>query len=466
MLNPAGLERYIHPELEKDRQIPALLEQFRTQVIDPFEEIIKHAPPEQWAEKFFLEIKRLRVKKLDPRIRKFLQHRLRDITRTLRYPLQEGSISKTAIHNVHDIAMNMKTPRYDRKLLHRIPLLDLPRYIPGMGIKIDGEITWLILYHDDQEVKIPLTRGVAHKGGPARLALKMCYKSQWLDPEFPLKDWDILVRDMEAGKNFMRLVGEKDLSGIEHYNSLFFVFSCRDVIMNECILSYEDGLIYTNDAMNAVISGLIWACGGDHGLYGKDRFVYQGHYFLKMRALERLFKFLMEEKADRFMIAEENLQLFMGVALVLAITRTIGKVDCFERLEKLYYLLDITGQLEMFQYVIKHRYGVECNNIFDLLEYVHIMYSFVSMENRGQDEGVARWLMKKLIKLTEKEFEEEYDVHATDLGWIKIDPKRTQKVFSLHDFHSDPEILKKMKEWFPGYLHRCRERNIESGRKD
>jgi len=441
-----------------------VLKQLDDVVLNPFREIIRDVP-ENWGSKIVQQIRHIRAHRneLDPRIIQALKDYLPMIMDVLSMKVEDGSIPKSVIFGIQEIQEKVPYENCEDVKYNQISINLLPKYVPEISIVEDGEITWINDVYNGIEVKIPLAKGIIHKGGAPRYILKRVFKSSLIDPEVPFTDWDIAVTDLEAGKKFMMFVGEKDFSGIEKANSYNHLINSRDVTCNKCLLSKKRGLVYTDDAKEAIVSGCIFPYGGDHGIYGNDVFQIQGHKLYKPRVFDRLVKFVVDGKAKSFGIKEENLQLFMGIVGIMVIYRAIKKANPYERLTSAYFLLDKMGQLEKYEYVFKHKFGAPCGNIFEFLEGLHTMYPFTLLEARGGDAGIARWLMFKILNYSRRRFKQEYNVHDTDFSWFEIDPKEKIVIFSLDDFRTDAKTISKLEKWFPGYLERCHLRNVKEG---
>ncbi|EKD56280.1 MAG: hypothetical protein ACD_58C00239G0003 [uncultured bacterium] len=464
VVDPRGLEKYIvsSGRIFSDKADVAL-RQF-SQLYDNLINIVNKAKPKKWGMLFYAALVRLsRKTDFDYKVQQFINTYFSLIWDSLReIEIKDGSIPRTAIHVVNIIKDGLPEPELILPSnVFSISLQQIIDTIPEMTIARDENIIWLIYCESSKlQIKIPLAKGVLHKGGPARFVLKAFFKSDLIAPEIPIRDFDILVKDDEVGVKFLQLVGETDQSGKELYKNILHVLASRDVTMNQCVLGPK-GLIYTKEAEESVKSGIIMPCATDHGLYGKDSFTHKGHRFVKERSLERLIKFVSEGKANSFLLKKENLQIFLGIRFLLLVVRVVNKEDCCERLEKIYYLLDQMRQIEMYNYVFQHHSSVNgrCRNIFDLLENCHKMYPFINIEKRGEDEGIARWMMKNLLKWLFRIFKEEYRLHDADFTWLKLDENEEVAEFSLRNFRSNPVLINDLQNWWSLYLENCRQRN-------
>lgn len=450
-----GLNRYL-----VERESDGILKEFEEKVFVPFLYILTFQPPEKWVRSIYKQMLILdRDVELDPRIRSYLDQYFPSIREILYIPKQHN-IPQTIIYAVNKIGQSLPEAKIEVVEIRYISMLEICQKIPTANLTQKDDIDYLIIDNlYGKKITIPLMTGVYHKGGIARLILKFYFDSPWLKSEVPIKDWDILVQKLRTGKRFLEIAGETDQSGIEVFSSCFeSIMYSRDVTLNQCLLG-KNGLWYTPEAESAVKTGVIFPCSGDHGLYGCDFFMHQGHRFVKGRVFERLIKTVIEKKAKVFDIRLDNLQVFMGISGLIGALRKIDSSSFVERLMRFYYMLEQLGQIDMYRYLLREKHQLPCNSIFDYLEGIHTMYPFVLFRKLGEDEGVARWLMEKLLKWHERDFKNTFGLSSGDLCWIKFDQEERMVRFDLTRYQSDQQLANRLEQWLPGFIERCQRRN-------
>lgn len=432
--------------------------------------IIDTKPMMQWGLSIAKEIINLRKKLiLYPIVEEFLDDYLPLFWDALRKPVDNQlPIPRIAIDNVLYIKEKLPCPEYYPENIKIISLEQLKDKIIGSKIYQLEESNVIIfeINYKEQKIQIPLLDTIYHKGGVPRLVAKLYFESKehLIDAELPVNDFDLMTYDLNDAMKVLNYLGEKDLSGIELFHDLEYAFSSRDVSINLTLLT-KKGLVYSPNAENSIKSGVTYHLYADHGIYSKNYFIHKEHVFVCDRGFERLFKFLIEGKTDAIKIKKENLQLFMkGYPLVL-LGRFLEKKNKEVLIQKIYYLLKITGQLDQYRYFFeKHGLTFEKNKkikskICNFFETLHHFYPYFSIERIHGDDFTAKWLTKKLLKWFAREFKRRYRIKISDFGWIKIDPSEEWSIFNLDNFKIDIHESERIIKWLPGYIERCRIRN-------
>lgn len=464
-INPQGLSIYLQP-YEDDPNKNHCLEQFDSLIAYPISTIVEEYPPAVWAQMIFKELSSvMRRKDLDPRIKEFLGNYKELIFEAFRKQVSYEGIPKTFIYNIQDINQKLPPPDIEPYDIKLIPLEEVCQRI-GARIEQDQEneeLIWFVFQYERTEIRIPLMDLVMHKGGTARLIGKLLFgaSKELVLSEIPIKDWDIIAYTLERGKKFMQAVGEKDLSGIEVFDgNLSVIFYSRDIDLNQCLFAVR-GFYYIEEAVEALETGKTKACVGDHGIYGIDYFPYLDRRIPKGRVVERALKPIAERKSINTLFYKENLQACMGIAPLIGAMRKIDKPGFPERLAKFYHLLEDIGQVDQYRYIFAKRFRLSCNDIFDFMENIHQMYPFVLFKKFGDDQGVAAWLVKKLINWFRYWLKRTYHLASIDMSWWELDSHRKELSFSLagSGYQTNSQLIEKITLWLPGFIQRCEQRN-------
>lgn len=463
-----GLQVYI----EKEDQDRPLLKEFKNEIYNPITDIARKDDPKDWPEKIRGKIKSLRRKQnLAPEIKTIFNEYYPRIKNALRIPIK-GTIEKTTRYIIQKIDQSLPPPpstpiEYELMNLDEvIRRLKKSKFIKG-EVRLDQDpqhkdIQWLIINNVlGHDIKIPLAPNIYHKGGSARVILKLIFgDGRWLASEVPPKDFDILAYTSRQGEIFFEKIGEEDYSGIENLTTLERVFQTRDTDMNEAVFSPR-GLHYTQAAKKAVETGIIKPGIGDHGIFGRDYF----HVFCKFigavkrvlngRSIERLIKTILEEKAWKFLIKKEWLQVFMGIFALVGSIRKIDKPGFAERLVKFYFLMEKMGQIPMFRHVFREKLNLPCRNFFEFYEGLHTLFPFVAWAPFGEDKGVARWLITKLLKLILQDFKERYHLFTGDMSWYRTDPSDEWIGIDMDDYVRDLIFIQQVEIWLLDFAQLC-----------
>lgn len=464
-----GLIPYITGQHESGRKDP-ILQQYDEVIVEPLKLIAREYPLNDIPQAVMLEMRKIRsCRSLDHTIHSFLDNYFEILWNALKVPIR-GGVAETIIRTIQQIDHNLPWPEYREEEICYLSLDEMCEKIHQNGhktsiikeMKKNQEITWLIIDHTFGHLEIPLISGVWHKGGVARTILKILFNAPWLTAEFPFKDYDILVMDIANGERFMDIVGEKDLSGIEVSESFNRVMSSRDIYANQCFLG-QDGIFYTPKAVQAVRTGIVECVMGDHGLYGNDFLLHKGKKFLNPRAAERIIKSISDGKAYGCLVKQEWLQFHMGIFGIISAIRGIGKPTYPERLERYYYIMKKFGQVAQYRYILRESKNLPCENVFDFLEGMHILYPFVSFKKFGQKEETARWYIEKLVKWLRRTFRDIYCLSSgKTFDWVILDEEEFWVEITLEGFQSNQQLIRELTTWLPDFLDRCSARTEQS----
>ncbi len=302
------------------------------------------------------------------------------------------------------------------------------------------------------EYPIPKTDKVLHKGGLGRTMLKILFGSdlKLVESELPAHDFDyIAVKCPEAEEDLRGL--KADFGGVEEVDAL-----CLDTLMNNRDLTLNNafvgnrGLIYAESALEATKKGKIDIVATKRGIYGSEIFFHQGVRLIKNRGMMRLLKTLAEEKAVSFDFLPLNEQIDLGIYWLILARRFANRSNFPLLMDRLFELSRQIGQIHE---------GEE--DVYDVLDRVHQKYPFYNFDDSPIDEeGVARWLGRKLMKQVDKKYRDEYEVPSL----LNLDRRNGDTIsheVSLRNYQPDLEKLEKIKTGWKAYISRCRRRTVE-----
>lgn len=306
-----------------------------------------------------------------------------------------------------------------------------------------------------QEIPLPKHRDLWHKGGGARLAADVVFRSPFSmqESESPLNDYDVLIGN-RCGEQVAMAIGV-DADGIEHMgeDKLNFSRYCagRDTTQNQLLLGAE-GLYYSTDAMMSAITGhtrIENEYVANKAIYGFDKMIIHGETVAKARGLMRLIKAVTEGKALSFDFIPLNSRFDMGIHILFLAKRWSKKENFPERLQRMFFLLRQMGEI---------RHGE--NNIFDSLERAHSENSFYDFDSEVRTPvQVARWKSRKLVKQMDRELAWRFKI-PTGMVIDRFLGDNIPFRVSLDNF----KIIKKqldVKEKWDNFISRCRKRTAQ-----
>ena len=324
--------------------------------------------------------------------------------------------------------------------INRLSLKDLANACPDrISIVKEGFETKIRFRADQtdvwQEVLLPKLDHFYYKGGLPRILLKIyCHADiDLLNAEIPMNDIDVIAW---TAKNSIEKIVEEglrlgaDVEGIEIADQdLQMIFQVRDVDLNQCFFG-KDGLVFSDRAKQAMETGIIHIQDPvERGLYGAESYIYQGVKMIKPRGLSRLFKFVVEDKADSFEQAKLNRQVDFGIYWLVLVRKMARKSDAGVLLNRLFEIGRRSGQVLDSE-----------ENIFDVIARVHAQFPFFRFDDAKQsEEQVVRWLAKKIGKMANRKFRITHGV-PTDLNYNRTDGDEEVEQISLAGYQNDPAV--------------------------
>jgi hypothetical protein len=456
--------------IEKIKQIrEEKYQPLEERIFDPAEEILEK-PLDHWWFRTMLLLKRSEKsleeepEKYPTPIRGFLSDNLGLMIETLRQEVEvEAETTKRAHDVIFDISKRFMEPEPEEK----------EGKLEIFQVTIDGLVDQLdrvsyTQWQDDQQRKaiaienksgkkhlfpLPDSPNIFHKGGFPRVLLKLFVGSpeETIEPELPPNDFDIIA--ISGVKEIKKKIEEMEIEpdGVEYVEEKDWqkVFQQRDLDMNGCVVG-ENTLIFSSEAAEAAKSGKITIKEAKRGIYGTEHFYYDGERLLKNRGMMRLIKTVAEGKAIKFEFTPLNKQVNLGIYWLILTRKYMNKPNTYLLLDKTFYLAKQMGQVEPDE-----------NNVIDTLNRVHEEYPFLNLEGPPLDEeGVARWLGKKLIKQIDSYYRHTRRI-PNDLVLDRQDGDREPYTVNMEGYKPDQEKLETIQIEFEMFLNRCQERRLQ-----
>ncbi len=302
------------------------------------------------------------------------------------------------------------------------------------------------------EYPIPNTNAVLHKGGLGRTILKVLYNDdrELTEAELPPHDYDyIAVKCKDAENDLKGLRADPD--GIEEVLTidLHILMNNRDLDINNAFVG-QDGLVFAESAYWAARTGKIGIVATKRGIYGSEIFYHEGVRLIKNRGMMRLLKTVAEGKATSFDSLPLNEQVDLGIYWLVLIKRFASQPS---------YPLFADRLFELAKQMHQVHDGEE--TIYDVLDRVHTRYPFYNFDGRPLDEeGVARWLGRKLIKQVDKKYRDVYEIPSL-LDLVRTRGDTNPYEVSLANYVPNTQRLEHIKAGWNSYLARCRRRTAE-----
>lgn len=468
----AVAERFDFPKsaAEPGNSQPEIISQFRTLLTD-IHRVLETRQPQQWWRGVYRQL--IKAKRhpehYAPEIQAFISDYADSVIGLLREQAQDihsgdtsskdsVDISERTLHIIHDTAKLIKSPKEkDRPFeINHLPLelvfKNNDRFRISKGENLGHELTFFEIRSetgDWHSFPLPMSDTMFHKGGFPRVVLKILAGAppSTIEAELPPNDFDVVATGhpkkayTEAGA-----IGV-DLEGVEMLEKMNFEQLCksRDINLNGCFIGKNE-LVYSTDAYNAAKSGKIAIEGYTRGIYGSDRFFYQGVELFKNRGLMRLMKTVTEGKALSFDFIPLNQQVDLGIYWLVLMRKFSKKENFNELADRLFYLGKQCGQI----------YDGE-TSIFDVIDRVHSENPFFNFDEVALDQvGVAKWLNKKLLKYIDSAFRQTHSI-ANALEFTRLQEDTRPYEVSLNGFEPRPD--KDLNSRWTEFLERCRQRN-------
>lgn len=390
-----------------------------------------------------------------------LEARPESIDITQEEPASPARRAIQAIHKVSDIFFRDEDIETEPGIIKRLGFDQLCQMSDRFKVEIGqdeqgSERKYFYIYSPKRdewiEYPIPNTDKVLHKGGMGRTILKILYNNdpELAESELPPNDFDyIAVKSVEAEEDLKGL--RTDPSGVEEVDviNLDALMSNRDLDMNNAFVG-RDGLVFAQTAYDAARTGEIAIVSTKRDLYGSEIFFYESTRLIKNRGMMRLLKTLSEEKATSFDLLPLNKQIDLGIYWLILAKRFSDKPDSPLFMDRLFELVKQMGQVHENE-----------ENVYDVLDRVHQQYPFFNFDGISLDEeGVARWLGRKLVKQVDKKYRDINEIPSL-LDMVREKDDTVPYKVSLRDYQHDPKKLEKIRSQWTAFINRCRRRTTD-----
>lgn len=306
--------------------------------------------------------------------------------------------------------------------------------------------------NNPHDFPLPKVEGILHKGGFARVLIKIMASADesLIDAELPPNDFDIIADSTLDAATVEKEahVLNVDADGIEYISSPNFerLFLERDLDLNMVFVG-ADTIYFAQEAIEAAQSGKIEVMSAHRGIYGTEFFVYDGQRLLKNRGLMRLFKTVVEGKATHFDFTPLNENISFGIYWLVLFRKFVSKDTAGVHLDRLFEIAKKTNQTPK-----------DTENIIEVLDTIHAKYPFFDFDALPLDEvGVTRWLGKKLLRQIDASYRHTHSIPNELI--IERTPNDTVPYrVDLNDYVPHPEKIAWITSEIPNFLDRCRER--------
>lgn len=300
----------------------------------------------------------------------------------------------------------------------------------------------------------------ALKGGIGRLVLKLYarmlvgaeYDDALIDSELPPADYDAIYASELSAKmlEIAREVGvdangmeECDISTVEGMKNYF---RKRDLTINQVLLT-RDTLYFTKEALQAAITGEVRArIRRIIDLYGSDVIVIRDPDFSlefdSARALHRLIKVIVEEKARSFWVPKYNFCMFVGIFYLVLLRKWMNKPKGLLYVARLFDIACQLGQNKMHirKGVVlpcgRRVFDVEAKTPAEFIRYLFAMYPTFELYGELSVQETAAWYVEKFFVLFLKTVRRMYGIHRfMDLDVIDETP--VQIVNRIHRINDE-----------------------------
>lgn len=253
---------------------------------------------------------------------------------------------------------------------------------------------------------LPHLDSVLHKGGFPRVVLKILAgaKNNSIEAELPPNDFDvigsgdtkiILIEAIRLG------VDSQGVEIVDSVDDLSRHIQNRDVTLNSCFIG-KNYIAFTPQAFESAQTGVVSTISRWRGIYGRDTFNYEKMEIKKARAMMRLTKAVVEEKAESFIFEPISQQQDFGIYWLVLARKFSTKENFPILMERLYYINQQLGQ------VLPNE-----RDIFDVIKRVISENPAFDFNAGALDEiGSALWYTRKLVRQTDKIFRDTYHIRS------------------------------------------------------
>jgi hypothetical protein len=268
-----------------------------------------------------------------------------------------------------------------------------------------GKTTLLVTNSEGKQYKFPIpsVNNLAHKGGVCRLLLKIINNApkELIDAELPLNDYDVVgvVENKEVRENAISLgLTEEGIEPAAHELNFSELAAGRDLDINQVFLT-KDGLIFSEAAQRAAVSGEINIPAQDRGTYNNNLIPIENGCLVSDWGMFRLLKFVTEGKAKSFSFTPLNKQIDMGAYLLRLVGKFSKKSNNHELIEKMFYLAKQMGQVRDDE-----------QSIFDFLKRLSLKYGKIPNKESSHEYkqiNFARWFTIRNLRSINRAFLEQ-----------------------------------------------------------
>lgn len=291
-----------------------------------------------------------------------------------------------------------------------------------------------------------------YKGGVARIVLKLWAMLMWperfprstLEAEFPVADFDAIVGHRLSSQMYpIAKALDVDADGIEarkqeaiDHEAILDYLSSRDLNVNECLLT-KDGLYFTPEALEGVLSGVVTARSKRTTLFGIDWFWMKERGYLSSRAMHRMIKMVVEGKSLYCELPKYNFFVYLGLYWLVLIRRWAGKPGSEnpkfpERLARLFSCAKQLGQNFTKEVIGGESKRVYAETPLQWLKLLGDHYKSFDFDSERTLPQLARWIAEKWYVRFNKHLRSMFgiypdnDMECADASIHRISPKRVQ----------------------------------------
>ncbi|MBI2551635.1 hypothetical protein HYV73_04855 [Candidatus Uhrbacteria bacterium] len=432
--------------------------------LDACLEITKHQPLSAWAPLILRQLRAARRHE-NAIVARFVDDNLPAVLDGMRLSRNDTSLDGDAEHvhaAIEEIANAFSQQIAQEAVeVRHVPLVDIAKRNPDRFAVDEGALAGedphvfarVDSSHPWCRLPVPKRETVMGKGGVSRIILKIHAGAAFplLKAELPPNDFDLIAcGDRVDGRAEAKRMGI-DPDGVEwvsDFSNMESMLSTRDVDVNQAFVTNR-ALVCSEKGFVAAQTGRIKIQSAGRDLYGNESFYFDGMRLVKNRGMYRLVKFLAEGKASSFLITPLNMQVKFGIYWLITSRKNSRKPGLRGR-----YLNRLHAVARKLNQVLP---GEE--TIYDSLDRVHGEYPFFTIDDPPlDDDGVARWLSRKLFRLADRSFRMQLQI-ANDWDFVRHEGDDQPVLVHIDDYVENPPHDVWASEEWGRFVLRCKERN-------